>query len=75
MASSRLPGKILSDINGVPSLTRLVRRLRRCRRLDGIVLATTTASSDDATQAWAEAEGVTCYRVELEGEDIKIEIP
>lgn len=62
MASSRLPGKILSDINGAPSLTRLVRRLRRCRRLDGIVLATTTSSSDDATQAWAEAEGVACYR-------------
>ncbi len=62
MASSRLPGKILSDINGAPSLTRLLRRLKRCRRLDGIVLATTTESSDDATAAWAEAEGVTCYR-------------
>jgi len=62
MASSRLPGKILCDINGQPSLTRLARRLRRCERLDGIVLATTSDPSDDPTAAWAETEGIACHR-------------
>ncbi|MFQ5763791.1 MAG: cytidylyltransferase domain-containing protein [Rhodospirillales bacterium] len=62
MGSSRLPGKVLEDLAGAPALTRLVRRLRRARRLDGIVLATTTGAEDDALARWAEAEGVACFR-------------
>ena len=62
MGSSRLPGKVLADVGGVPALTRLVRRLRRCTTLDGIVLATSTAGPDDALARWAEAERVPIYR-------------
>jgi len=62
MGSSRFPGKVLADICGQPALTRLVRRLRRCRRLDGIVLATTVSPSDDALEHWAAAEGLDVYR-------------
>ncbi len=62
MGSSRLPGKVLSDINGQPALTRLVRRLRRCRTLDDIVLATSTSPADDALEAWAIRENVALYR-------------
>lgn len=62
MGSSRLPGKVLMDVNGQPALTRLLRRLRRSERLDDIVLATTTAPADDALAAWAAAEGVAVYR-------------
>lgn len=62
MGSKRLPGKVLMDINGVPALTRLVRRLRRCRRLDDIVVATTVAPADDAIATWAGSQSVACYR-------------
>jgi spore coat polysaccharide biosynthesis protein SpsF len=62
MGSSRLPGKSLADVLGRPALSRLLARLRRCARLDGIVLATSTAPQDDALAAWAETEGVPCYR-------------
>jgi spore coat polysaccharide biosynthesis protein SpsF len=62
MGSSRLPGKVLMDVAGQPALTRLVRRLRRSRLLDGIILATTTARDDDALEAWAAREGVACHR-------------
>jgi spore coat polysaccharide biosynthesis protein SpsF len=62
MGSSRLPGKVLADLEGKPALTRLVERLRAARRLDGIVLATTTAPADDALAAWAAREGVACHR-------------
>lgn len=60
--ASRLPGKVLLDIAGAPALTRLVRRLRRARSLDDIVLATTTSSSDDALVDWARREGVAFHR-------------
>ncbi|MCA9802625.1 MAG: glycosyltransferase family protein [Cyanobacteria bacterium HKST-UBA02] len=62
MGSGRFPGKVLGDVAGKPALTRLLDRLRLCRELDDIVLATTTSEADDALQAWAEAEGVKFYR-------------
>jgi len=62
MGSSRFPGKVLADINGEPALTRLARRLKHCKLLDGIVLATSVASADDALEAWAKQENVPCYR-------------
>lgn len=60
--ASRLPGKVLLDIAGAPALTRLLRRLRRARSLDDIVLATTTAPTDDALVEWARSEGVPFHR-------------
>jgi spore coat polysaccharide biosynthesis protein SpsF len=62
MGSSRLPGKVLKDIGGVSAMSRLVRRLRLCERLDDIVLATSVSAADDALEAWAKSEGVLCFR-------------
>lgn len=62
MGSRRLPGKVLMDINGVPALTRLVRRLRQCQKIDDIVVATTVATADDAIAAWAGSQSVECYQ-------------
>ena len=62
MASSRLPGKVLMDINGRPTLARVVDRLRQVPAIDGVVVATTTAPSDDAVARWAEAEDVAIFR-------------
>lgn len=62
MGSTRLPGKVLSDIGGQPALTRLLRRIRRCRTLDGIILATSDAVSDDPLANWAAHEGVPLSR-------------
>jgi len=60
--SSRLPGKVLADVNGVPALGRILRRLRCAQRLDAIVLATTTEAADDALAAFADTEQIPCYR-------------
>jgi spore coat polysaccharide biosynthesis protein SpsF len=62
MGSSRYPGKVLAEIAGQPALTRIVRRLRRCQRLDGIILATSRTPADDALESWALAEGLPFYR-------------
>ena len=62
MSSTRLPGKVLADINGKPCLARLVDRLRACRTLDDIVIATTDGAADDPIQAWCKAYGVACFR-------------
>jgi spore coat polysaccharide biosynthesis protein SpsF len=62
MGSSRLPGKVLMDIAGKPSLARLVERLRQSRHIDDIVIATTINSADDAIVDWANDFGVSTYR-------------
>lgn len=62
MGSSRLPGKVLKEICGKPALQRLVDRLRDCRSLDEVVVATSTNASDDPLSAWCASYGVSCYR-------------
>jgi len=48
MGSSRLPGKVLMSVGRKSMLGFMLTRLKRCRLLDGIVVATTTQSPDDA---------------------------
>lgn len=62
MTSTRLPGKVLLPLAGEPMLTRLIERLRRVRRVDGIVVATTTNTSDDPIAALCALLGVPCHR-------------
>ena len=62
MSASRLPGKVLMDVAGVPALERLVRRLARAETIDAIVLATTTNPADDVLAQWAEARRLPRYR-------------
>lgn len=62
MGSSRFPGKVLADVCGQPALTRLVRRIRKCKKLDGIVLATSIAPNDDVLEKWAVSENLDIYR-------------
>ncbi len=48
MGSTRLPGKVLMDLRGETVLARVVGRLRRAKRVDEIVVATTNSVADDA---------------------------
>jgi spore coat polysaccharide biosynthesis protein SpsF len=66
MSSRRLPGKVLRRVAGKPLLGYLVERLRRCRPLDGVTLATSTSPDDDAVARFCEAEAVPCHRGPLD---------
>ncbi len=48
MGASRLPGKTLMDVSGKTLLERVIDRLSLSKAVDTIVVATTTAPSDDA---------------------------
>lgn len=48
MTSTRLPGKVLLDLAGKPVLVRDVERVRDCRLVDEVVVATSTMMQDDA---------------------------
>ena len=62
MGSTRLPGKVLKPIAGQPLLWHIVHRLRACRLLEEIAVATTGNPADDAIVDWCDRNGVTVVR-------------
>jgi spore coat polysaccharide biosynthesis protein SpsF len=66
MAATRLPGKVMLPLAGAPMLQRLVERLRPCRSLDEIVVATTVSAPDRAIADLCERIGCRAHRGPVE---------
>jgi spore coat polysaccharide biosynthesis protein SpsF len=66
MSSSRLPGKVLAEIGGRPALALLLSRLRRCRELGPIAVATSVGADDDPVAELAAREGARVVRGSLD---------
>ena len=62
ITSSRLPGKVLLPVAGMPMLLHLVRRLRSVPSIDEIVLATTTNDSDDILVDFSLKNSISYFR-------------
>lgn len=62
MGSERLPGKAMVKVAGQPLLTHLLLRLKKAKRLDRIVVATTRLVEDTAIADLAHSHGVAVYR-------------
>lgn len=62
MGSTRLPGKVLAELCGMPMLGFLLQRLRLAKELDEIIVATTTSDEDDLLVDWLKSNGVSYFR-------------
>ncbi len=62
MGSSRLPGKVMQEIDGRPMLDWVITRARRAKLVDDVAVATTTDVSDDPIEAYCKTQGVPVYR-------------
>ena len=62
MGSSRLPGKVLMDIEGKPMLEWVVSRVRQAKRVHEVLVATTTDSSDDPVAEFCQDKSIPVYR-------------
>jgi spore coat polysaccharide biosynthesis protein SpsF len=62
LKSTRLPRKVLREIDGRPMLSVMIERLRLAHRPHRIVLCTSTVEQDDPLETLAVAEGIDCYR-------------
>lgn len=63
MGATRLPGKMAIELApGLPALGAVIERVRRAACIDGVVVATSTESRDDAIAAIAERFGVHAFR-------------
>lgn len=61
MGSTRLPGKVLAEVNGRSLLDHCISRLQRAA-VDEVVLATTDLSRDEVLEAWAKDHGIRVFR-------------
>ena len=66
MSSTRLPGKALRPLAGSPMILRQVERVRRCHRVDRLVVATSDDRTDDVLTDVLEGAGVEVFRGPLD---------
>ncbi|MFA6308338.1 MAG: glycosyltransferase family protein [Clostridia bacterium] len=62
MGSTRLPGKILMDIQGHPMLWHIIERVKQAKLIDAIIVATSDNKIDDPLEKYLESIGVYFYR-------------
>ena len=66
MSSTRLPGKVMRPVAGAPMILRQIERIRRARRIERIVLATSDHDDDTPLAEAAQAAGVAVHRGPLD---------
>ena len=62
MSSTRLPGKVLRLIEGVPTIGRIVQRLSYSQRLSGIIVACSDNPADDRIAAYCSQNRIAYVR-------------
>lgn len=62
MGASRLPGKVLMDIEGVPLLQYQIQRIGQSKMLEKSVVATSIAKQDDQIDLFCRQNSIECFR-------------
>jgi spore coat polysaccharide biosynthesis protein SpsF len=62
MTSTRLPGKVMKKVLGRPLLSYLIERVRCCKGIKNIILATTLNPEDDSIAEFSSNKGVNMFR-------------
>ena len=62
MGSTRLPGKVLMPIAGMPLLEHVIARLERLHHAATIVVATSKLGRDSAISDWCQLYNIECFR-------------
>lgn len=61
MSSTRLPNKVLTDIEGKPLLWHLINRIRYSKHITEIIIATSNSENDKAILVFADQMGIKSY--------------
>ena len=65
MTSTRLPGKVMLPLpygSRTPALEQMIKRIKRCRSVEQIIIATTTNKDDDVICRLSRKLNVKCFR-------------
>lgn len=62
LKSTRLPFKLLQEVEGRPIFAHMIERLKLAKRVDEIIVCTSDNPQDEPLMALAKTEGVSCFR-------------
>jgi len=62
MGSTRLPEKVLMEVDGVPLLKIMLSRVEKSKLLDKVIIATSTLPNDDQIKKFCINNGYECFR-------------
>lgn len=62
MGSTRLPGKVLKEVNGMPLLKIMLQRVALSKKIDKFVVATSMLTNDEPIVKFCNNEGVELFR-------------
>ena len=62
MGSTRLPGKVLRELSGIPMLQFQVNRVRKSRLLNQTIVATSTLTQDDEIARFCSSKDIPYFR-------------
>ncbi len=62
MSSVRLPGKVMLEVCNKSFLEHMIERITQSKKLDSVVVATTTNSNDDVIFNLCNSLGINCFR-------------
>jgi len=65
-SSTRLPGKVMMEINGEPMIYWQVKRILSAKRIDKLIIATSSDSTDDELANYLLGKGLLVYRGSLD---------
>lgn len=62
LKSKRLPNKIILEIYGRPLICYMIDRIKAAKRIDKVIICTSTNPQDNPLEKIAHSEGIFCYR-------------
>lgn len=62
MGSTRLPGKVLKELNGTPVIQALINRVGKAKCIDKFAVVTSTNSEDDALENYCKENNILVFR-------------
>lgn len=62
LKSTRLPMKLLREVEGRPIVSHMIDRLKLAKHVDQIIICTSTNPQDDPLEDIAATENITCFR-------------
>lgn len=62
IGSTRLPGKVLKKVNGVTLLEYEIKRVKKSKKINKIIIATSDKKADDKIEKLCEKINIDCFR-------------
>ena len=62
IGSTRLPGKVMLEVNSQPLIYQLIKRLKFVKNLESIIVATTTEKKDDIICDFLKKKKIKFFR-------------